>query len=334
MRKKLKDIATLIAGELLGDGEREIRGVSSIEDAKEGDLIFAFDKEALKKADSSSASAIVGVKGSKPKKPAILVSDPRLAMAKILSTFFEERKPPSGIHKTAVIAKDAKIGHDVSIQAFAYIGKGATIGNRVTIYPSVYIGDGVWVGDDTVIYPNAVIYEKVKIGKRVRIHAGAVLGMDGYGFISEEGKYVKIPQVGNVIVEDDVEIYSNDCIARGTLGATVIGRGTKIDNLTHIAHNCKIGENCALTSLIGFAGSTTIEDHVSVGGQAGFAGHITVGKNTVVIARSGVTKNIPPDSVISGFPAVPHKKDLEIQALLRRLPELFKKVSQIEKKLK
>ena len=173
-----------------------------------------------------------------------------------------------------------------------------------------------------------------KRGKRVILHAGASIGVDGYGFVFDEGKHKKIPQIGTVIIEDDVEIYSNTCVARATLGATIVKRGTKIDNLTHIAHNCVIGEDCALTSLLGFAGSVTFGNRVFVGGQAGFNGHISVGDNTVIMARAGITKSIPSNSIISGFPAQDHRKEMEMQALLHMLPKLYKKVEELEKKLK
>ena len=326
MRKKLKDLAKLVQGEVSGSPELSIKGVAPIELAGEGDLTFALDDKSFPAADSSKASAIIAPLRSKPEKPAILVKDPRLAMAKVLELFRPEKKIAKGVHKTAVVAKNSDLGKDSSVGAYAVIGENVKIGPRTVVHPGAKIGDSSKIGEDCVIYPNAVIYDGVRIGNRVMIHAGAAIGVDGFGFAQDAGKHIKIPQIGGVEIEDDVEIYANTCVARGTMGTTLIKRGTKIDNLTHIAHNCVIGEDCAITALVGFAGSVTFGDHVYVGGQAGFQGHISVGDNTVVMAKAGVTKDIPKDSVISGFPAHEHKKELEIQALLRRLPELIKKI--------
>lgn len=312
---KLKKLAELVSGEIIGDQEVNIRGVAPLEGARAGDLIFVLEEKFLALALNSRASAIVApfslsaaIKG----KPAILVKNPRLAMAQILPLFSPKHKVKPGIHKTAVVAKSAKIG------------------KRVTIYPFVYIGENCKIGDDTIIYPSATIYDNVKIGRRCIIHAGARIGVDGYGFVWDKEKFVKIPQIGTVVIEDDCEIYANVCIARGTLGETRIGAGTKIDNLTHVAHNCVFGKHCAITALVGFAGSVTFKDHVQVGGMAGFNGHITIGENSVIMAKAGVTKDLPPNSVVSGFPAIDHKKDLKLQAFWRKLPGIYQKLKSQE----
>ena len=299
---KLKDLAKIVSGQVLGDAEVIIQGVSPIEEAGEGDLVFALEAKFLSPALRSSAAAVLAPATAKISgKAAILVKDPRLAMAQILPLFAPKSKTAPGIHKTAIVAESARIGQ------------------RVTIHPFVVVGEDCEVGDDTVIYPSVTLYDNVKVGKRVIIHAGARIGVDGYGYVWHEGKHVKIPQIGTVIIEDDVEIFANVCISRGTLGATRIGAGTKIDNLAHIAHNCVFGKNCAITALVGFAGSVTFKDHVQVGGMAGFNGHITVGENTIVMAKAGVTKDTPDNAVVSGFPAVDHKEDLKIQAAIRKL---------------
>jgi UDP-3-O-[3-hydroxymyristoyl] glucosamine N-acyltransferase len=306
---KLKKLSQIVSGELCGKADPEVRGVAPIETAGVGDLVFVLEEKFLAPALSSPAAAVIAPLGSQLLgKPGILVKNPRLALAQVLPHFVPRPKLKPGIHKSAVVSDDVKLG------------------KRVTIYPFVYIGSGVEIGDDSIIYPSAVIYDNVKIGRRVIIHAGARLGVDGYGFVWHEGRHEKIPQLGTVVIEDDVEIYANTCVARGTLGETRIGAGTKIDCLTHIAHNCVLGKHCAITALVGFAGSVTFGDHVSVGGMAGFNGHITVGANTVVMAKSGVTKDIPPNSVVSGFPALNHREELEIQASLRKLPEIVKKL--------
>lgn len=294
-------MAELFAGELVGNGEAEIKGVSSIDEAGAGDLVFVLEDKFLASALASRAQAVVAPLSAKVTgKPAILTKDPRLAMAKILPHFAP--KPAfSGIHKSAVIAKSAKLG------------------KRVTVYPFVYIGEDCEVGDDSVLHPSVTLYDRAKIGKRVVIHSGSRIGVDGYGFVQQAGEHVKIPQIGSVVIEDDVEIFANVCISRGTLGPTRIGRGSKIDNLTHIAHNCRIGEHCAIVSLVGFAGSVTLGDRVSVGGHAAFNGHITIGENSVVMGKAGVTKDFPANSVISGFPAQDHSAEMKQQAILRKL---------------
>jgi len=299
----LAELAALVGGEVQGDPQLKINGVATIEGARPGDLVFVLGKNNLAAALQSQASAIVAPQDLNPgKKPAILVKDPHLALARILKEFTPPLfKLEPGVHPSAVVDKTAKVGKNVAVGALCYIG------------PEVVIGD------DSIIHPQVTLYPGVKLGKRVIIHSGTRIGLDGFGFAPVGNKHEKIPQIGSVIIGDDVEIYANVTVARGTIGDTIIGRGTKIDCLTHIAHNCVIGEDCAITALVGFAGSVTFGNHVTVGGQAGFNGHITVGENTVVLAKSGVTKDIPPNSVVSGFPAIDHKKDLEQQAALRKL---------------
>lgn len=266
--------------------------------------------------------------------PHIKVNDLRLAMAKILA-LFDQRKPPSkGMRKTAIVSKTAKIGNGCSIMDNVFIGDGASIGDKVIIYPGCYIGEKCKIGNKTTLFPNVVMYEDTIVGERCILHGGAILGADGFGFAPADGKYEKIPQIGNVVIEDDVEIGANSCVSRATMGSTIIKRGTKIDNLVHIAHNCKIGENCAITALVAVAGSTELKDHVSIGGTAGIIDHVVIGENTVVMAKSGVTKDMPANSVVSGFPAQDHQKELEQMAAIRKLPAIIKKISEIENLLK
>jgi len=303
----LNELAELVSGQLFGDPKTKIKNISTIEDAGNGDLVFVLDDKHLAAALKSKASALVVSEKAKISiKPAILVRNPRLAMALILSKFSRPREIEVGIHKTAVIHKTAKIGKNVAIG------------------PLVYIGPHTEIGDNTILYPQVTIYENVNIGQHCVIHSGARIGVDGYGFASAGGTFEKIPQIGGVIIGDEVEIYANVTIARGTLGNTVIGSGTKIDCLTHIAHNCEIGENCAIVSLVGFAGSVKLGRHVTVAGQAGFSGHNIIGNNAIIMARAGVTKDIPANSIVSGFPVQDHSREMKYQAALRRLTKKSK----------
>lgn len=317
---KLKKLADLVSGKVLGNGELNIKRVAPLEEAESGDLVFVLDKKHLASALKSNASALVVSPKTKIKgKHALLVDNPRLAMAKILALFAPKRSAPKGIHETAIIPKSCKIGKGVSVAPFVALDENVSIGDRSIIYPHVYIGKESQVGKECVIHSNVSVYDGVVIGDRVILHSGSRIGVDGYGFVQQGGKHIKIPQIGRVVIEDDVEIYANVCISRATLGETIIGAGTKIDNLTHVAHNCKIGKNCAIVSLVGFAGSVTIKDHVYVAGQVGFSGHNKVGENSIIMARAGVTKDFSPNSVVSGFPAQNHRKEMELQSTLRRL---------------
>ena len=309
---KLKELARLVSGKVVGNGELNIKGVAPVEEAKSGELVFVLDHKLLASALNSKAAALVASTKTKIKgKSAVLVESPRLAMAHILPLFAPKKRAPKGIYQTAVVPRSCRIGKDVSIGPFVVLGENVSIGDRSVVYPHVFIGEESQIGKDCVIHSNVSVYDRVIIGNRVILHSGSRIGVDGYGFVPQAGQHIKIPQIGTVVIEDDVEIYANVCISRATLGATVIGAGTKIDSLTHIAHNCRIGKSCAVVSLVGFAGSVTLKDHVYVAGQAGFNGHITVGENTIVMAKAGVTKDIPPNSVISGFPAQDHRKEME-----------------------
>ncbi|MFC1495985.1 UDP-3-O-(3-hydroxymyristoyl)glucosamine N-acyltransferase [Candidatus Margulisiibacteriota bacterium] len=299
----LSEVAKIIAGSINGDASLEIKEISNIENVKAGGLCFVLEEKNLKKADASAATVLVVKKGWAAEKVTIEVEHPRIALAAILPHFSKRGKPKVEIHDKAVIAKSAKIGEKASIGPF------------------VVIGENVVVGDNVVIHPGVTIYDNVTIGNNVILHAGAVIGVDGYGFVPTKELPIKIPQIGTVVIEDDVEIYANACIARGVLGETRLGRGTKIDNLTHVAHNCSFGEACLITGQVGYAGSVTMGHHVMVAGQAGFNGHIKVGDNCVVLGKAGVTKDIPANTVISGFPAQAHKKELQRQAKLNKLLE-------------
>ena len=328
---KLSAIASLIGGRLTGT-DLEVTGIGALSEAASTELSFVLEEK--KNKDQTGACALVAPEGySHPTLPVINVKNPRLAMAQLIDHFYPSIPVKPEIHRSLVKGRDVKIGKDAFIGANVIIGDGTTIGERARILSGTQIGSKVTIGNDVEIFPNAVIYDGTTIGNRVRLHSGSVLGVDGYGFLPEGKNWRKIKQVGKVVIEDDVEIYANTCVSRATLGTTIVKRGTKIDNLSHVAHNCHVGEDCAITSLVGMAGSVTLGNHVVVGGQAGFSGHIGIGDNTVVMGKAGVTKNIPANATISGFPAQDHRTELEYQAALHKVPELIKKVSELEKKI-
>ena len=295
MKRTLKEIASLVSGELSGDPGLIITNAANLESAQAGDITFAVDDKSLDIFERSNASAaIVPLKLNKtPSKPHIKIADIKSAMAKLLGMFEQKKTPQPGIHSAASVSKSAKIGSGCSIMSGVVIQDNATLGDNVTVYPGCFIGEGCSIGQGTMLYPNVVLYDRSIVGKKCILHAGCVIGVDGFGFAPVGAKYEKIPQIGNVVIEDDVEIFANSCVSRATMGSTIIKRGTKIDNLTHIAHNCKIGEDCAITALVAVAGSSELGNHVSIGGTSGVSDHVTIGENTVVMGRSGVTKDIP-----------------------------------------
>ena len=333
MEKTLREIAELVGGELAGDGNLLISGLSNITMARVGDLIFAVPPH-LDAAKNSVATAVLIPNNIQDfSKPAIKVADPRAAFAILLQFFTPKLNIAKGISPKAHIGDGVKIADDVSIMPFAVIDNGAEIRRGAIIYPHVYIGQHATIGEDTIIYSSASVREFCKVGNRCVIHSSAVIGADGFGFTSKGGIHTKIPQVGNVIIEDDVEIGAHVGIDRATMGSTLIGHGTKIDNLVHIAHNCKIGANCLIVAQTGISGSTTVGDNVTFGGQVGTVGHITIGGNSVYAARSGISKNMPEGFFGCGFPIQSHSDWLRQQAALKKVPELLDKVRKLEKLL-
>ena len=330
MEKTLREIAELIGGVLAGDGEILISGLSNITMARTGDLIFAVPPH-LDKASTCAASAVlIPLEIENFPKPAIKVPDPRAAFAKLLELFSPKIKILVGISDKAHIGKNVKISDSATIMPFAVIDDGAEIKSGAIIYPHVYIGQGVTIGEDTIVYSSATVREFCKVGSRCVIHSSAVIGSDGFGFTTKDGVHTKVPQVGNVIIEDDVEIGAHVGIDRAAMGSTIIGHGTKIDNLVHIAHNCKIGANCLIVAQTGISGSTTVGDNVTFGGQVGTVGHITIGGNSVYAARSGISKNMPEGFFGAGFPIQTHSEWLRHQAALKKVPELLERIHRLE----
>ncbi len=316
---RLADLAALVAGELVGDGSVAVDRVAAPEDAGPGSVVVCFTARALQTARERGASAVVIPPGLPTDLPAVVVDEPRRALAVLLEALGQPRTHPSGIHPTAVIAPTAQLAEGVAVGAYAVVEEGARIGAHSVLYPHVYVGPYAVVGEHCVLYPHAVVGERCVLGNRVILHSGAVLGADGFGFLREPQGPRKIPQVGIVVLEDDVEVGAGTTIDRATLGETRVGAGTKIDNLVQVAHNVRIGRRCLIAAQTGIAGSAVIEDDVVIAGQVGIGDHVRIGRGAVVLALSGVTKDVPPGTVVSGFPARPHREVLRESALLREL---------------
>jgi UDP-3-O-[3-hydroxymyristoyl] glucosamine N-acyltransferase len=328
------EIAKLLAGEVIGDTAATLTGFAAADHAQPGDLTFAETDEYLAAAENSAATAIIAGKNSKSdKKTLIRVANPRIAFAKALAFFFPEPKFPAGIHPSAVIAPTAQVDPTAYVGPHCTIGERAKIGARCVLQSNDFIGDDCTLSEDTLLFPNVTIYGRAQIGKRVRIHGGTVVGSDGFGYVFDSGFHRKVPQVGNVLIGDDVELGSNVTIDRGALGSTVIGKGTKIDNLVHIAHNVEIGEHSILCGQVGIAGSAKLGSYVVLAGQVGIAGHLKIGNQVTVGSKGGVMHNIPDGETWLGTPAQPDKQAKRIVIAVQRLPDLLKKVAAWEKKL-
>ena len=334
---KAGELAQQIGGELIGDASVQIHGVSPVDDITSGHVTLAENEEYFSKADASAAAAIVVsidvALGKTSSKPLIRVRKTTLALAKVLTIFYPAETLPAGVHSTAFVGRDVQLGSGVHVGANAVVKDGASIGDRSVIDAGAVVGDRVTIGSDCVVHSNATLYRDVRLGNRVIVHSGTVIGSDGFGYMLDGKQRVKIPQVGTVIIEDDVEIGANVAIDRSTLGATVIKKGTKIDNLVQIAHNVVIGENTVVCGLVGISGSVTIGDNVTVAGQVGLADHVSIGSNATVGAQSGVTKDLEGGHYYLGSPAVPIGQASRQYAVWANLPELSKRVRELEKQL-
>jgi UDP-3-O-[3-hydroxymyristoyl] glucosamine N-acyltransferase len=330
----IKEFAEIVKGEVTGDPSREITGAAGISDASEGDITFVSGARYAKHLTGSKAACVI-VKDLIPglATPQIRVSNPHYAFAKALECFHPHPVHAPVISERSYVAETAIIGRDVSIYPHVYIGEDAVIGDGTVILPGVYIGNGTKIGSRCLIFPNVTIREGVSIGDRVTVHAGTVIGSDGFGYVFEQGVHYKIPQVGGVIIGDDVEIGSNVSVDRATTGNTVIGNGTKIDNLVQVAHNVKIGRNSLIVAQVGIAGSTEMGDFVVIGGQSAVADHSTIEAGTMIAGQSGIKGNVA-KGIYAGSPAIPHATWLRAQALFGRLPELNKRIKDLEEKVK
>lgn len=329
----LSKLAELVEGRVEGE-EVLITGVSTIDHAQEGHITFVEKPEWLPIGEKSAASALIVSPETRTKaKPIIVTEDPRLAFSKVLEIFAPERRVYEGIHPTAVLGAHVHLGQNVSIGAHAVIGDNVVLEDNVIIHPLVYIGHEARIGAGTEIHPHAYIGERVLIGKNCILHAGVAIGCDGFGYLPQSTGHKKIPQIGTVIIEDEVEIGANSTIDRATASATIIGAGTKIDDNVHIAHNCVIGRHCLFAGQVGIAGSTTVGDFVIMGGQAGINDHISICSHAIIGAQAGVFGDITEPGTYSGYGAGPHRQQLRILAAMQKLPDMLKMIRELQQRV-
>jgi UDP-3-O-[3-hydroxymyristoyl] glucosamine N-acyltransferase len=325
-------IAQKLKGEVIGDGSIEITGLAPADCARAGELTFAENAAYFAAAEQSQAAAIL-ISGPlvSSNKVLIRVANARVALARIMPVFFPPEEYPRGIHPTAVIAGSAQIDPTAHVGAGCVVGPRARLGARSVLMGNNDLGADCDVGEDACLFPNVVLYRKTKIGRRVVIHAGTVIGSDGFGYVLDEGRHRKVLHLGHVIIGDDVEIGANAAIDRGALGATVIGEGTKIDNLVHIAHNVVIGRHCLIMGQVGFAGSTRLGDYVVIASQSGIADHLKLGNQAMVGAKSGVMRDIPDGGRVVGIPALPDRQAKRQIIAAQQLPDLIHRMRELEK---
>ena len=327
-------IAQHLDGEVLGDTTATLTGFATADKARSGDLTFAETEEYFAAAENSAATAIIAEKKfSSTRKTVIHVANGRIAFARALALLCPEPALPAGIHPSAVIAASAQIDPTAHIGPHCTIGERVQIGARCALLAGAFIGEEVTLGDDTKIFSNVTIYPRSQIGRRVRIHAGAVIGADGFGYVFDAGIHRKVTQIGSTVIGDDVEIGASTTIDRGALGTTTVGKGTKIDNLVQVGHNVQIGEHCLLCAQVGIAGSARLGNYVVIAGQVGIAGHLKIGNKVTIGSKSGVMHNIPDGETWLGIPAQPDKQAKRVMISMQRLPDLFKKIAEWERKL-
>lgn len=339
MEISLDKLAKVVDGKVIGDKSKIIRGAAPFDDATKDDITFIASAKLLKKINETDAGAVIVSRDfGQDVNNIVCVANPQLAFAMVLHLFHPPLRPayfekPSGISLNAHTGNNFVCGKDVLIAPFVVTGDNVRLGDQVILHPNVVLGDNVSIGNNVEIYPNVTILDNCIVGSRVIIHAGTVIGSDGFGFAFDGDKYYKILQTGIVQIDDDVEIGAGNTIDRAAFGKTRICKGVKTDNLVHIAHNVTVGENTVLVAQVGIAGSTSIGKHVALGGQVGVAGHISIGDNVRVGGQSGIAKSIPEGATVSGTPAMEHRLWLKVHGIKKQLPDLKNKLFEMEKRL-
>ena len=329
---RLDELARLVGGRVDGDGALQIRGVNGLAEAGPAEISFLSNPKYAPLLASTKAGAVVVGENVPCPVAALRVGNPDLAFARIAERFVETLgRPAPGVHPSAVLAPGARIGKDVAIGALSVVEDGASIGDGSVIYPQVYVGAAATIGPACLLWPGVVVRERCQVGARVILHSGVVVGSDGFGFATEKGVHHKIPQVGVVVIEDDVEIGANTTIDRARFGRTVVGRGSKLDNLVQVAHNVSIGPGCLIAAQAGISGSTRLGAYVILGGQAGLAGHLEVGDRGVVTAQAGLGKDVPPGVMVGGEHAKELKRHMKELGALGRLPEILEEIRRLRK---
>lgn len=335
LQLKLSEIAHHVKGKIIGNGpDFIVNRIATLNNAGPEDLSFLTHSKYKSELETTRAGAVLMKKSIETASfKTILVQNPYLALAEIMTLYYPPKLPEKSIHCSIDLDSSVQLGDDVRLGSGVAIGKNVTIGDRTAIFPNVVIADDVNIGSDCIIYPNVTLYHSVQIGSGVIIHAGTVIGSDGFGYAKDGAMYIKIPQIGGVVIEDDVEIGAGCTIDRGSLGTTTICRGVKLDNLIQIAHNVIIGDDTAIASQVGISGSTKVGKRVIMAGQAGVDGHIEIGDDSILTGRCGVTKSVPSKTMQSGFPHKSHRKWLRQQAVLSNAFELKKQLDKLKKKV-
>lgn len=336
MQFTAQQIAAMVGGTIVGNPEAAVSTVAKIEEGTPGAISFLANPKYTHYIYETQSSIVLVRNDFEPEQPVsatlIKVADPYATVAQLLQMVAQMTEPVyTGVEQPSFVSEGVDLPEGTYVGAFAYIGKNVSLGKNVKIYPQAYIGENVTIGDNTVIKPGVKIYHGCRIGANCILHAGVVIGADGFGFAPVDGHYNKIPQIGNVVIEDNVELGANTCVDRATMGSTIIRKGVKLDNLIQVAHNCEIGENTVMASQVGVAGSTKIGARCMVAGQVGFAGHIHVGDDTQIGAQSGIPNNVEPGRRIMGYPAIDAREWARQAVYIKKLPELYKRVDKLEK---
>ncbi len=334
MQITLQELADHLSGQVIGDPSVRIQGLGTLDNAREGEITFLANPKYAHKVETTNATAVILPGKADPfGHNAIVVASPYLAFAMLMTLFASKPRIARGVMEGAFVDKGATIGKEVTVYPGTYIADRVRIGDRVTLHPNVTLYEGVVIGDDVTLHAGVSVREGCRLGNRVTIHNGTIIGADGFGYAPNGQAWFKIPQIGIVIINDDVEIGANTTIDRAALETTRIGRGTKIDNLVQVAHNCVIGEDCMIVAQTGIAGSSTLGNHVTLGGQVAIIDHLQIGDNAMISGQSGVVSNVAPGAVLSGTPAIPHLARLKASAIFPQLPGMRKLLAKHEKRL-